>query len=160
MSDCGIDIIYILVATVGRVGTVLILFEQFEIAKNGMFRFTLSALFVMVQWTGLLTMLSLVVDLLLRVKKPLQYSQLMSKKRGNTLITCIWTLCIIFSFGVSDVFTIIGYYDIVFYLQVVLLHVIILLSFVAFCVINSCILCGIRGMPSTIYVVMVRVLEP
>lgn len=52
----------------------------------------LSFLYTTAQYAGLGTMCTIAVDIFLKVKKPFRYRKLMSKKRGNIIITCLWLI--------------------------------------------------------------------
>lgn len=52
----------------------------------------LTFLYTTAQYAGLGTMCTIAVDILLKVRKPFRYQVLMSKKRGNIIITCLWLI--------------------------------------------------------------------
>ncbi|XP_045202073.2 melanocortin receptor 5-like [Mercenaria mercenaria] len=51
---------------------------------------TFLSLYLMAQYAGLGTMLAISVDILIKIRKPLRYKFLMSKRRGNIIIICLW----------------------------------------------------------------------
>ncbi|XP_053374819.1 adrenocorticotropic hormone receptor-like [Mercenaria mercenaria] len=99
------------------------------------------------QFAGLGTMFAISVDILIKVRKPLRYKTLMSKRRGNIIVTCLWLVpsfllaavaLLLSQFGNLDI-TILFIFGSVFYCLFCLLF------FFIFLTIYTIILCSVKS---------------
>ncbi|XP_053375730.1 melanocortin receptor 4-like [Mercenaria mercenaria] len=58
--------------------------------KPNILKTVFAFIYTATQFAGLGTMFAISVDILIKVRKPLRYKTLMSKRRGNIIVTCLW----------------------------------------------------------------------
>ncbi|XP_045172357.1 hydroxycarboxylic acid receptor 3-like [Mercenaria mercenaria] len=99
------------------------------------------------QFAGLGTMFAISVDILIKVQKPFRYKTLMSKRRGNIIVTCLWLVpsfllavvaLLLFQFGNLNI-SILVLFGSVFYCFLCLLF------FFIFLIIYTIILCSVKS---------------